>query len=316
MISNEKWKNCVINVAFGNEESSTDKRNAGTAIFLNYKNKHFLITAAHLLINKEISSNLPIKDRLFKQMFRILSFNEWNDENKRKLITKKVLIKDDDLTYCYGETDHIPIEKIAIPKYILVSDFNEPTISPVTILEREDIAIISLRPRIIDACLMFFTNEKSFTKELIVMGYSPITIDDIRPGPFKEGSEVFTVGYPADISPVKTRKEIYGKYERWCSAEVTLPIFAFGKISMVNKDLDYFWADLPVFPGNSGSPLIEEDKLVGIITNEAVIEIGENIEKFPFARAIKTKFIKNLVEMQIEKDEKFIEEFRRSNNVS
>ena len=86
---------------------------------------------------------------------------------------------------------------------------------------------------------------------------------------------------------------------------------------MLHKNLEYFWADMSIFGGNSGAPVIEADKLVGIVsalaTTALAASVAEDDENFhvygrtplPFGKMIKAHYIKALLEEQIKKDQRY-----------
>lgn len=309
MSSLDRWKHCVVNVEFGQFDTEIENRRSGTAIFIHYKEKFFLVTAAHLIIDPGIRSDEPLYHRIFKQMFRVPLLSELNDENKRKIITKNIYFNDKGDPYLQKTRDNRPYEHegkdIAAPKFIPLSESYEPEDSAVTILEDLDLAVISLRMRLNEMFLRTFLNDPLFVEELLLLEYQPLSFNEIKDEPSQEGSDIFTVGYPSHVSQVGKRDEIIGKFEKMFSNDISLPCFTFGKVSMVSSDLSYFWGDLRVYLGNSGCPVIEGNKLVGIVTHDAVIEEKDKLNNVPFAKATKAKFLSSLLDSQIKKDEIF-----------
>ena len=132
----------------------------------------------------------------------------------------------------------------------------------------------------------------------ISLGRSPVSFQDIIDEPSSEGAEVFTVGFLGAISKIGKRKLSPASIE-WESDLVSMPTFSFGRISMLHPELDYFWCDMSVYPGNSGGPVIENGKLVGIVSMQPIIS---DTGRIPFACVIKAKYIKDLLKIQIQKD--------------
>jgi hypothetical protein len=167
-----------------------------------------------------------------------------------------------------------------------------------------DLAIISL-----DSSTIY----SPFANNLISSGYNPITLDDIGEEPSMEGTDVFSVGYPASIA-VLGQLPLHPISKIWRSPYISLPIIAFGKVSMKHNLLPYFWCDISIYPGNSGGPIIENEKIVGIVSQQPQIPSdiyhGQTQEKtpfiamtrIPFGKIIKAKFIKAILEEQIQKD--------------
>lgn len=138
---------------------------------------------------------------------------------------------------------------------------------------------------------------KNLGNYLEAMGYIAIPFSDISDAPSSEGKNIFTVGFPASTSIIKYLN--LNKYEFMRSSIIySLPVFSFGKVAMVSKSLFYFWTDISVYPGNSGGPIIEDGKLVGIVSKQAIVD-GVRI---PFGRIIKSEYIKELIKIQETKD--------------
>ncbi len=74
---------------------------------------------------------------------------------------------------------------------------------------------------------------------------------------------------------------------------------------MLHQALPFYWVDMSIYPGNSGGPVIEEDRLVGIVSEQPTIPV-ENAEqlqvRIPFAKIIKAEHIIGLLAQQEEKD--------------
>jgi hypothetical protein len=89
----------------------------------------------------------------------------------------------------------------------------------------------------------------------------------------------------------------------WGSRHVSLPTFSFGRVAMLHELLPHFWGDLTIYPGNSGGPVIENESLVGVVVQQAVLrEPNGQPQRVPFCKAIKCKYLKELLAQQIEKD--------------
>lgn len=149
----------------------------------------------------------------------------------------------------------------------------------------EDLAVISLQ------------REQRFTEDLLAAGYEPIDIDDVAEGPSAEGAEVVSVGYPEATAVVGTQ-QLHPARRHWASSAISLPVFSFGRVAMSHPRFPFFWADLSIYPGNSGGPVIEEDQLVGIVSAQATVD-GTRI---PFARVVRAERLRPLLDEQRSKD--------------
>jgi len=67
---------------------------------------------------------------------------------------------------------------------------------------------------------------------------------------------------------------------------------------MCHPALPFFWADISIYPGNSGGPVIEDDKVVGIVSAQAIWEDA----RIPFARVIRMEHVRPLLDEQRRKD--------------
>jgi len=164
-------------------------------------------------------------------------------------------------------------------------------------------------PKIDLAIISLIGIYSKFGDELIKFGYKPITLEDISGEPTNEGAEIFTTGFP-NTSLVGTIS--HQVLKDWQSNYYSLPISSFGKVSMLHNSLNYFWGDISIYPGNSGGPVIENNKLVGIVSAQSVINEPVTVndkgvtvfvkQRIPFAKIIKAKYIFDLLNIQIEKD--------------
>lgn len=154
---------------------------------------------------------------------------------------------------------------------------------------RLDLAIISLDQR-----------HPEFADELHQRGYVPVGLEDISNEPSAEGAEIFTVGFP-QATAVLGERQLHPAEANWSSRYVSLPAFSFGKVSMLHPDLSFFWCDISAYPGNSGGPVIEGNKLVGIVSAQAIHE-GSRI---PFAKIIKASHIRSVLNVQFKKDQRW-----------
>jgi hypothetical protein len=283
------------------DQGSKDMRYQGTAIFLEHNNHHYLITARHILFDslsakRSLSENTErLKDAppAFKES--ILKSAKENAQDQIYSTIFRVLSLDEMLG---NKTTKQPAFLMALgagPSWMHPYTFSAPNI---------DLAIVSLDRENAD-----------FVKELESLGYQPIHMNDISDEPSSVGADVFVVGYPS-FSNIR-QLNLHPALRNWSSDFVSVPNFAFGKVSMLHKKLPFFWCDLSVYPGFSGSPVIENNKLIGIVSGqqeipiERVVKDGDEQTKqpdldlwvrIPFGNIIKAKFVRDLLEEQIKKD--------------
>ena len=76
---------------------------------------------------------------------------------------------------------------------------------------------------------------------------------------------------------------------------------------MVHEKLPFFWVDISIDAGNSGGPVIQDGKLVGIVSKQATtpVEGSPTLRtRIPFGIVVQSKYILELLTIQSEKDAK------------
>lgn len=282
----------------------SEKRYHGTAVFLRHEEKRYLITARHVLHDEdrrrqeiEEAQRRALEARAeggVSDADSLLRSAEESTENQIYRVILRVPRKDEVLPGSSRETE-------------LLSNLQSetPEVDPYTFSIRElDLAIISLDQQDDGVA-------HDFADALERSGYEPIHLSDISDGPSAEGAEVFTVGYP-EATALVGQVRLAAEQAHSASSWVSLPNFTWGKVSMLHDELFYFWSDMSVFPGNSGGPVIEKDKLVGIVSAQSRVPVekhdgtlaGDFWARIPSGLTIKSGYIKGLLEVQKEKDKK------------
>jgi len=282
----------------------------GTAVFLSHEGKRYLLTARHVL-HDTISGSHEVEEA---QRRAQEAQTEGDADHANSLVRSAQENAENQIFRIIRHVPSLvevlrgPLEERAFlrfaPKGLDTPDLVTPGTETYTFSDQQhDLAIISLDQQ--DE-----GSEHSFANELEALGYQPVTLSDISDGPSAEGAEVFTVGYPGATSLVgeipRTPKEALV-----ASRAISLPNFSWGKVSMLHEELIYFWCDMSVYPGNSGGPVIENDKLVGIVSKQAILPVmsseGEFLSDFitriPFGNIVKAEFVRPLLDAQAQKDE-------------
>lgn len=267
-----------------------DIRFHGSAIFLKYNERRYLVTARHVLWDEHSAKGkyqeepyqtigsreqIPailqdhitqmINDTIFSIIFRVPSFDE---------ILQDSFNRDRSFLMNLG----------AGTSFTVPYTFSKPEI---------DLAVVSLDQR-----------DSRFADNLISIGKEPITLDDIDEAPSNESTEVFAVGYPSSTALLGQIIQ-HPDLAHWSSSYFSLPTFSFGRVSMLHGSLPFFWVDMSIYPGNSGGPVIEGNKIVGIVSSQPTIPVEESEKlrtRIPFGRIIKGKFIAELLTIQEQKD--------------
>ena len=293
---------------------SRDIRFQGTAIFLQHEEKYYLLTARHVLFD-----SISAKHSYETEKARIIEVYNRHPNEETKFFAQNAIdslgSRDYDKTIFHiifrvpSLNEFVNIAGDVQCRFLMslgaggynrgVYTFSDPTL---------DLAIISLSDSF----------NRLFADDLLNVGYEPIKIEDIEKSPSTEGAEVFTVGFPvstAVIAQITTNTEL----NSWAADEISLPIVTFGRVSMLNEFLPFFWTDMSIYPGNSGGPIIENDKLVGIVIAQALIPIDKVNEasedyniRIPFGKIIKGEHVLSLIKEQQERDTPF---WQRANNL-
>ncbi|MGA0594094.1 S1 family peptidase [Enterovirga sp. CN4-39] len=267
-------------------EPSLDRRHTGTAVYMVHRGRKILVTARHVLHDEESEKAVRVRDQTFRYgsrdsesevfnaVFRVPTLSEFRD---------------------HKAPPGFPLHTVSLNN-LGAGGRHEFSFSTPEL----DLAVISLERR-----TTYFAND------LDGNGFVPIDTDDLADGPSKDAAEIFTVGFPG-VSEVGRQQLDRGSSHRG-SASVSVPIGSFGRVSMLEDDLPYFWADLSIYPGNSGGPVIEDNKLVGIVSGQGLVPLDsdpDTLVRVPFANVIKGKHLRSLIDLQMANMDK-LHEFLR-----
>lgn len=269
---------------------SRDIRCRGTAIFLQHESKRYLLTARHVVHDRVEAQRLveAAEERAEEQVSRgasresaeaIVQQARHDAANLIFEVIFRVPLLDE---LQYSGVSWIP------DAFLMNASAGLPEQYPYTFSSAElDVAVIAL-----DQGFGF----EEFANDLQVKGHEPIAVSDTGDRPSSEGADVFSVGFPGSTATIDERDQPSAQ-AHWSSSGISLPVFAFGKVAAAHQRLDYFWCDMSIYPGNSGGPIVEDNKLVGIVSQQARVE-GTRI---PFGRVVNAEQIKTLLYEQIAK---------------
>jgi S1-C subfamily serine protease len=248
---------------------SRDIRFHGTALILSHNGRRYLLTARHVVCDEQSAEHTrPVfLERATEHIFNIIFRVPSLDE----VIAKH------------------PKHEFLMNLGAGTSFTNRYTFSTPEI----DLAVISLDQR-----------DAPFADELEACGFVPVTSDDIADGPDAEGQDVFTIGFPESTSVIGRISHLPAA-AHWSSSNFSLPVSSFGRVSMLHDELPFFWADMSIYPGNSGGPVVANDQLVGIVSGQAILPIDDVPDvgtRIPFGYIIKSIFVRELLATQEDKD--------------
>jgi Trypsin-like peptidase domain len=279
-----------------------DARFTGTALFVRHANRRHLVTARHVLWDEE-SANRELQQKT--DQAEALG-RQWPAHFPPDLVRENIArARQDSLNWPFRRIFRVsgldelltypapadPIIESCIRLWpVTGSDsysFSEPSL---------DLAVVSLEGNAFEPPWV--------ADGLEARGYAAIASEEFLDEPSAEGADVVTVGFPG-ATAVIGRKQANQDIRDWSSDLVSLPTFAFGRVAMLHSHLDFFWCDMSVYPGASGSPVIEQDRLVGIVSKQASLpaeEASQPDRLLPFAKAIKGRHVVSLLDQHIEKE--------------
>ena len=268
-------------------EGSRDIRIHGTALFLSHAGRRYLLTARHVVwddsfAESKLEETPHVAEPTDSTMNPLLQFQKETAENKIF-----------DIIFRVPNIDEVIAQKKP-PHFLMNLGAGIPSTGPyIFSVPAVDLAIISLDQRKFDSL---------FADELQERGFISIPSEAIADGPDSVGQDVFTFGFPSSTALIDQVSPILLP---WSSSYFSAPVASFGKVAMLHDVLDHYWADMSIYPGNSGGPVVAENRLVGIVLGQPMLPIDDlpNVStRIPFAQIIKTKHVRKLLELQEEKD--------------
>ncbi len=274
-----------------------DVRARGTAIFVRHNGRRFLATARHVLHDPPEVAEPHTQE--FEMDVPSDAPDWWREREEQR-------IREREESYIHPVVFRVPTLDEALAasspddldqKFLMNLAAGVPWMTPYTYSVPEiDLAIVSLDQG--------RSMEREFADDLETSGHVPIDWSVISDGPSSDGAEVVAVGYPDGVS-VLGRLARTETAAHWSSSHVSLPVVSFGRIAMLHDALPFFWADISIYPGNSGGAIVEDDRLVGIVSGQAVTPVDgvdSVVARIPFARAMRAGLLNDLLDMQLQKD--------------
>jgi hypothetical protein len=218
-------------------------RKTGSAIYLSYNQKNYLITAKHVIEDTtSIFETDFLSDRygynIFQKIFLV--------ESPQTLNKHKIISIDKSGNVVEAPTNHEETFIMNIP-----SDAFEFS-------SQGDLGIINLNK---------IRGIGSFLRTLKNKNYIPITISDIDTlCNIKNGDTIFAIGYPNESLRLNKWQVYPRAILNWESWGVTTPVISYGEIENAFDTLSYFYGNIFVYKGFSGGAVVSNNKLIGIVT--------------------------------------------------
>jgi len=211
----------------------------GTAIYIRNGGRKYLITAKHVLTDLVL-----VSQKIFENNN---SINKWDT---LEAIYPRISIR----TPYEFFMEHKGFNNFAVfnnslakgPKpYFFISDSTG-----------DGIGVISLQEK----------NYKILDTLLQRNGYSPIPIETIITNEnIKPLDEIYAIGFPEMVS-VAGRVSFQQAQVLNQSTDIVTPFIVKGTVAMYEQNIQHYYVDLTITPGNSGSPIIKNGKLIGIVS--------------------------------------------------
>ncbi len=267
---------------------SRDIRFHGTALLILHAERRYLLTARHVVFDEHSS-----KHQLEEEKRRAQA---WPEDKRAEIMRPGAKMAENKIfkiIFRVPSIDELKEHRQGREFLVNLGAGASGTV-PYTFSDSDlDLALISLDQR-----------DSRFADELASLGYLPISLDNVADGPDFEGQEVFTIGFPSETALLGQMTQ-HPASAYWSSSHYSLPVAAFGRVSMLHADLPFFWADMSIYPGNSGGPVVAGDRLVGVVSAQATLPIDDVPQvrtRIPFAKIIKTSYVHALLRVQEQKD--------------
>jgi hypothetical protein len=234
---------------------SIHQTKTGTAIYVSYKGGDYLITARHVLFDPVIVSQKDYENK-----------HEINTWDTLEAIFPRTSIR---TPFEYYWSQH-QLNELGVVydnfsrgqrPYFFISDSTG-----------DGIGILSL-------------NEKYWNMLDTLLkknGYVPIPIESaIFDKELQLFDDVYSIGFPEGVSIV-LRGNLPPNVIPVQLPDIVTPVTVKGRISMYNPNIQHFYVDLTVYPGDSGSPVIKDGKLIGFISGlnkTAIRDENDNLQK-------------------------------------
>jgi|GEM_PF-5715327 len=244
---------------------------SGTAIYVEDEDRRYLITAKHVVYDKNYTS----RHLFFTQENLKIRSHEYFEK-----LNSSISVKTPFSLFFKGKYNSFKIPDVNQDSATRPFKFSNDDL---------DIAIISLQSKM----------TYQLRELLETDGYKPISIKNIDTSDnYLVGEDIFAIGYPAFSTLGKILLQ-----DKSINEDVVLPLTTFGKTALYSPSLYYFIADVTVNPGNSGGPIIRNNKIIGIASQQMLVDLKMSTSidlndiistlksSSPLAKIVKSKYI-------------------------
>lgn len=241
-----------------------DSRWHGSALYVAHEGRRYLLTAQHVIIDRvggrrEHARRIEDERRRLADYPDALAASLEHIGNEPQLRAFPYIFRIPSLDE-HNRGGGSLVSNLARQR-LMGLDAGTPSTLPYLCWDEADLAVISLDARF-----------PQFADELDAVGQVPVSLEDFADAPDHEGQELFAVGFPEAMAIVH-EMELPGGLSSHMSAAISLPVSSFGRVAMLHETLPFFLADISIYPGNSGGPVVAENRLVGIVSTQPTVPL-------------------------------------------
>ena len=209
----------------------------GTGLYVNFNNRKYLVTAKHVINDESLVEQ--------KRYEKVQGIYDWD---KLEAIAPRISII---TPFKYFSRAKQVNNFSVFPNNFFQGNLPYFFISDST---GDGIGVISLQEK----------NFRYIDTLLSINGYIPINLEDVLAKEKIEVlDEVYAIGFPEMISAV-IRPQSKNAVNQ--TLDIVKSFIVKGTVAMYEENIQHYYVDLTITPGNSGSPIIKDGKLIGIVS--------------------------------------------------
>jgi len=256
----------------------------GAAVFIDHLGKNYLLTSRDIVHDSTLAHQIrrSIRNGNFEALSNEIRLSkDLQMEAEAQAAIYQILFKIPSIKELKGKNAQ------AGPVFLMGLDKGELSGRAYTFSNPDiNLAIISLNRQ-----------EFRFAENLLASGYKPVPSDRIGQSPSASGVEIFTVGYPV-LTALSRKLDVSMEEEKWTGALASVPTYSYGHVEKCRIDNPTFECKFGMDVANSGSPIIENNMLVGLLQKPIA---GLKSEEVAW-QSVKASQIWKLIKIQARKD--------------